>query len=139
MARYLVDVGGHGGWVILPREGAYAVRVLDCSEKMSKKGRPMLELRLGIPTDGGEYKFRDWVHFTDKSMWKVGQLMRAFGMATDKDVDVDPNFFIGKTCRATIRHEVRGEHRNLRIEDWGSDTPRKKPSVRVSVTGKVPF
>ena len=118
MVKYIAEQAGSSSFT-LPEEGKYTATVLDCTEKMSSNGNPMLEFWLAIQLPGGgEHKFRDWVVFSPRSMWRVAQMLHGFGRSTREDADIDPTTLIGKTCEIKVKHETRDKYTNLRIEEW---------------------
>ena len=131
MARYVAEQADEGGFKP-PEEGKYTATVLDCAEKVSSKGNPMFEFWLSVTASEGEHKFHEWVTFSPKSMWRVAEMLHAFGKSTREDADIDPTTLIGKTCEIKVKHETRDKYTNLRIEEWVSaidDEEPKRPKM----------
>lgn len=136
MAKYIVSQAEDRAFE-LPNAGAYTATVMDCEETKSKSNdNTMFEFRLSIVGGDGEFQFREYTVFTPKMMWKVRQMLRAFGISPSEDIDIDPNDLVGKTCEIKVKHETSGNYTNLKVEEWIASKETEKPKKKKQLDEK---
>jgi len=74
--------GGQGGTYETYEPGNYDLRIIDATQGTSKTGNP--QLKVACEFVGGRYdgkKITTWYSLTEASMWKIGALVEACGVA----------------------------------------------------------
>lgn len=92
-------------FTVLPA-GDYRFRVLDATEKRSKNGNDMIELKLDVFADNGpQGVVYDNIVFTATAQWKCDQFLKACGMllAEGEVVNIVANEWIGFEGRVKLR------------------------------------
>jgi hypothetical protein len=94
------------------KDGDYRIAVVNATERTSKAGNPMIELKHEILgpvggsdfVEGGRPKVFDNLVFTANAAWKIDQFRAAIGedVTEGEEVDVDADALIGATLTARI-------------------------------------
>lgn len=98
--------------------GDYEIEVIDAEETISKKGNPLIELKLRIHPSGA--LCFDNLVFTEAAFWKIDSFRLATGevVTPGEEVEIEPDNLIGRTARARlIVEEYNGRKRN-KVAAW---------------------
>ena len=106
--------------------GEYTIEIINAEESISKKGNPMIELKLRIQP-GGTICFDNLV-FAETAFWKIDTFRLATGevITPDEEVDIEPDDLIGRTARVRLLvDEYNGRKRN-KVAAWLPPTTDQK-------------
>ena len=135
-------VNPDGGFTPLP-EGDYILVIKDATEKMSKKGLPMVECDLEV-IENVEFHgkgFKHYVVFIAKGEKGDGinvHFRKCIGVPWEGDVEVNADDWVGKKLRASLKIESRVyEGKNftgnkvVSVAPYGEKFPEIKPAEEV--------
>src|SRR5262245_60545724 len=104
MARFNTSSDSNNN--LLPA-GVYMLKVIDCTETVSKNGSDVFKLKLTtVPHDR---HVSDFLVFTPNSFWVIGDFCRSSGLELpdkEADIDIQPNDCLLRVCYAELVHEV---------------------------------
>jgi hypothetical protein len=106
--------------------GEYTIEIINAEESISKKGNPMIELKLRIQPSG-TICFDNLV-FAETAFWKIDTFRLATGevITPDEEVDIEPDDLIGRTARVRLLvDEYNGRKRN-KVAAWLPPTTDQK-------------
>jgi hypothetical protein len=141
---------GGGAFPDVFPDGIYWFAVEDASEKESRRGNPMIELRHRIYGDGNSIGAYDYLVFDPKCFWKIDQFRVATGeqLIKDQRVTLEAEDCVGRKGRCHLIVETyEGKTRN-KIEEYlppeipSTLTNPEKPDVNLNELGEpddLPF
>lgn len=109
------DGGKSKFWV---KPGSYRAKCIDVNRAKSKAGNDMLVWEF-VLVDGGEAEgkeFKVWTALTSAAMWKVGEVLRALGVACeDGKARFKKPEVVGKECMVEIEDDEYNGRINSKI------------------------
>jgi len=94
---------------LLP-EGSYRVRIWSAVEKMSSKGKPMVEVQYKIDDIGFEAwkRIYDFFSLQENALWKLSNLFDALGLQAEGNVEMNwQDDLVGRALIVIVVHEKR--------------------------------
>lgn len=111
--------------------GIYDVEIIDCIDRISKAGNPMIEIKMAIK--GGKHDGTWlWEYIVESASWKLEQFWGSIGYTCPEDGDdIDASDFIGREGRIELKHERRQNGQlGVKVKKWLAEdeeaTPKKK-------------
>jgi hypothetical protein len=119
--KYTAGNAQAGDRFLVP-DGLYCIECVDAKEKTSKKGNPMIELKLEVRPEGGGSgpKFFDWLVINESSAWKMDQFLAAAGKHPGEgvEVDIEPDDLIGLLLTARLRQRKRDKGAIMEVDAY---------------------
>ena len=87
-------------------EGVYLISIAKVEEKISSAGNPMLSMEYDVIGVDGNRKLWDNYVLTDKTLWKLKELLNALDMDTSAIVELDVQELVGSQLQAKVIQET---------------------------------
>lgn len=91
---------------LLP-DGEYAARINSAISKQSQSGNPMIELVVDVITEDGRVEpIKDWLVFSDKTMWKVILFVKSCGLENEfVNKSLNDKLLLGQQVKVIVKTE----------------------------------
>lgn len=100
-------------------EGEHIAKLVEVQENTTQAGDDMLTCVFEV-IKGSSKGARVYDNFvlTDKALWKLKQLLQAFGIKADGKIVLDLDKLVGKICNITVYHEEYNGKTKARIDEY---------------------
>ena len=123
----------------LPPEGPAEVSIIECGERQSNSGNPMLEIKC-VVEDGqkgaGAHLWHYIVLNNQYSISNIGAVLESCGELPEGTADLEPMDFIGLRGKVEVKHEEYQGQTKAKIA-WWIPADESTPSPDVSPDGVV--
>lgn len=100
-------------------EGEHVAKLVEVQENTTQAGDDMLTCVFEvIKGDSKGAKVYDNFVLTDKALWKLKQLLQAFGIKVDGKIVIDLDKLVGKICNILVYHEEYNGKTKARIDEY---------------------
>ena len=119
------------------KEGDYRVAVINSTEKTSKKGSEMIELKLEVigpdVPEGAGAIFHDYLVFQENMAWKIDDFRRAIGEDVNEtddgeDIEIEASDLEGKSFEAHLVVEEFNSKKQNKIGSYIYGDADEEPS-----------
>lgn len=126
MTPFYIEPQGNGGnddqsinRQLPPENTELEVLIDDAWEDQSKSGNPMIVMWLQVDSyTYGKWRFKEFLTFSEKSMWKVKSFREAMKEPRQSEVEMIGEDYIGKHGWVKVKHDTYKGQVRLKVGEW---------------------